>query len=678
MPSILSNYQTESCRVPSLEEAQGQFNHQNRVDLSFRKAVQKVFDDFNKASDGGYKALSAASQGYGGGLAQARKALVDSLPNLSACVIFEDRFTDVRNQEVLQNNINRAHITAVQLLYREMEQLPKRASITDFEKLASLNPEETLSAADTPAISEKIKTCLKHLSLRDQMIDVRMNHLDFPAGYIDNAPFNTQRSEIASQLHSSIQNDFLDQASTTLYLLEVCTKKYSAYTQKMTTTQSDDMDHSLQQQELDVVLADSNRLRENFSTVLEEIKRSSNGGNFSSESQKTALAFFAKEAASIQSLCDELTNCLLYDIDVAPDDQTRSQYASEALSAAVLFGKAVGNLKQYNEKFPGILPDSQHASVEPLSRKTAALKIDTDSADKATSTSAKTEQLSDRQQAQTSDYDSDDSDKPDLSLISGKSSKSSKSTKTPDEKATSLLKQHPLEILDQLEKDTKHKLLPENVLMICHHEMEKAELLLDKINRLVKREGLSGEKRSELEQLKTNTQEKIDRASSLDKMDLYKNYAVPQARHWEELMTGGHIDSCSAPMRLQTGDNEVLIRIAINPKPTYDGKQPKPAYLHMHFNTEKFGSLPESNKASKVISYIKQCLKQDNNSGNITMHLKSHAVKNLGRQWVQEQKALGNYEAVVERSTVSPDSQLLKGVLKLAQKGKKIAPDSHT
>lgn len=130
---------------------------------------------------------------------------------------------------------------------------------------------------------------------------------------------------------------------------------------------------------------------------------------------------------------------------------------------------------------------------------------------------------------------------------------------------------------------------------------------------------------------------------------LIKGYVRPQARQWAELLANGQIDRVGGIAVLPSTPPGTVFEVRIQSRSDADGTTYPPVWLHLH---------------SKQPMTPKQVSRAGFERFD-AVHLKSDADKNRGRQWVHDQRAGGNFNADVHRSSVN--AELLKEFMRLSK-----------
>lgn len=133
-----------------------------------------------------------------------------------------------------------------------------------------------------------------------------------------------------------------------------------------------------------------------------------------------------------------------------------------------------------------------------------------------------------------------------------------------------------------------------------------------------------------------------------------KSYKLPKASQWEKLLEAKQIRKVGEIKELPDTNQGTLFEVRIDPLPDSGSPSYPPVWMHLH--TKKTMTPKQVRTA---------CLSGFPLSDHFNaVHLKSDLEKNLGRKWVDAQKASGRTDARVHRSSIN-DPNVLRAFLNL-------------
>ncbi|MCR2746198.1 hypothetical protein [Limnobacter parvus] len=143
-----------------------------------------------------------------------------------------------------------------------------------------------------------------------------------------------------------------------------------------------------------------------------------------------------------------------------------------------------------------------------------------------------------------------------------------------------------------------------------------------------------------LSELAKNLEQEMHYAATDDfKFSVLKQHRTPRAESWATLVEHEQLDSISLKPKLPSADrDDHLYEFELAPKSDSSGKQFPSVWLHVHLNKNL-------HKPAQWQSLEQADVK--------AAHLKPDHARNLGAKWQEAQRALGNYNTVVERSRVN-------------------------
>lgn len=221
-----------------------------------------------------------------------------------------------------------------------------------------------------------------------------------------------------------------------------------------------------------------------------------------------------------------------------------------------------------------------------------------------------------------------------------------------EKQADLILKQTACPTLNKVADASAKLFLPEGILDSLSQEIETANDSLKKIDELIKLKVLNTHSHNALVKKKHEIEQSVIKAQATTiAYDLYKQYPVPQASHWQKLLEHDEIGACSEIKRLPTSDGSKLFEIGIQAKPTSSGDTPEKVWLHLHTQSD----FKLKKKQPLAVAIQTQLDKVD------AAHLKSDFFRNKGKRWQRAQQMQGKLDALVERSPVS--SQFIQNLI---------------